>query len=297
MLNQPTATHIALLSIACLFAVGCSRPDAKPSADNESFDVERMVEEATERLNASEGGQQLLHTIEAHGGLSAWYSASTSSYTWEYANVGADLQFKSFLVADNKSRLIYHDLLTIGSYGDPQPIEGRFAWNGEEAWIFPQSITRINPRFWASTGYYFEQIPFVLADPGISYEMKPDEELDGIMYNMVKVSYSSGVGDSSGDTYLLYINKDTDRVDAIRYTVTYGREGPATSETLLYYEDYASVDGLTVPKHFRGYLFVDGKRGEFKNEAWADSISFSRPFDSTKLVAPDGALMAPDPGS
>jgi len=108
--------------------------------------------------------------IEAHGGLEAWYAAATRCYTWEYANVGADLQFKTYLVADNRSRHVYHDFMSVGSYGSPDNITGRMAWDGDKAWIWPASIEKVNPRFWATTGYYFEQIPFVLADPGLTYE-------------------------------------------------------------------------------------------------------------------------------
>ncbi|MEX1054922.1 MAG: hypothetical protein WED81_02765, partial [Rhodothermales bacterium] len=215
--------------------------------------------------------------------------APTSSYTWEYANVRADLQFKSFLVADNRTRRVYHELISIGSYGEPKPVAARFAWDGTDAWIYPDSIEQVNSRFWATSGYYFEQIPFVLADPGVHYELLADEPLDGAPHEMVRISFDEGVGEAPGDTYTLYLNKETGMVEAIRYTVTFfGGPDPGTPprETLFYYEDYATVDGLTVPTHFRGYSFANGQRGEFGNEAWADSISFRRPFDASRLVAP-----------
>jgi hypothetical protein len=296
----PSATyprHVLALIILVLttFPAGCTRPN-----DASTAETTQRADDARDRLTASEGGQLVLQAIEAHGGLDAWHDAPTSSYTWEYANVGADLQFKSFLVADNQTRQVYHDLLTLGAYGEPQPISGRFAWDGTDAWIYPDSITQINPRFWATTGYYFEQIPFVLADPGLRYDVLPDEMLDGDPHTMVCISYDAGVGDSPGDTYTLYLDKETSRVNAIRYTVTYGRD-PAPDapqrQTLFYYDDYVTVDGLTVPTHFRGYTFTDGERGALRNEAWADSISFSRPFDASQLTAPPGARMAPPPNA
>lgn len=290
-------TVLALPSVL----VGCSKsadPSVAEQAASEQTDMWADPDAARERLNRSEGGRLVLRSIEAHGGLDAWYSAPTSSYTWEYANVGADLQFESFLVADNRTRRIYHDLLTLGSYGDPDPVDARFAWTGSEAWMHPASIERINPRFWASTGYYFEQIPFVLADPGLNYEVLQDDSLEGQPYRMVRVSYDDGVGDAPEDTYTLYLDPDTHQVRAIRYTVTYGRDVPPDAEpreTLFFYEDYTTVDGLTVPRHFRGFGFENGTRGDFKNEAWADSISFSRPFNEARLTAPEGARFAPAP--
>jgi hypothetical protein len=260
--------------------------------------VNRQVEAARDRLTESDGGRLVLRAINAHGGLANWYRAPTSSYTWEYANVGADLQFKSLLVADNRTRRVYHDLTEIGPYDNPRPVDARFAWNGEVAWIHPDTLQQPNPHFWATTGYYFEQIPFVLADSGLTYERLPDETLDGTTYEMVKVGYEENVGYSDDDTYTLYVHPETGLVNAIRYTVTYGRDVPADAdlaETLFYYDDYVTVDSLTVATHFRGYRYTDGGRGDFRNEAWADRISFRRPFDTSKLTPPDDARIVEPP--
>jgi hypothetical protein len=289
--------HAILLSLLVATWIGCT-PSEEPSPDDAGAAIQQQAETARDRLAGSEGGQLVLRAIEAHGGLEAWYRAPTSSYTWEYANEGSDVQFKSFLVADNRTRHVYHDLMTLGPYGNPQPIDARFAWNGEIAWMAPDSIERPNPHFWATTGYYFEQIPFVLADPGLTYERLPDDTLDGTAYELVKAGYEEGVGYSDDDTYTLYVNAETGIVDAIRYTVTYGRDVPddaEMSETLFYYEDYITVDGLTVPTHFRGYRYADGERGAFRNEAWADSISFRRPFDASRLEPPEGARIVEPP--
>ncbi len=288
-----------------LFLVGCGGqsgdPDASSTTAVPETEVERRVEAARERLTQNEGGKRVLRAIEAHGGLDAWYRAPTSSYTWEYANKESDIRFKSFLVVDNRTRKAYHDLLTTGSYDNAKPVDARFAWTGERAWIAPGSIERPNPRFWALSGFYFQQIPFVLADPGLQYEALPDETLDGEPHDMVRAGFESGVGDSPDDTYTLYLDKETGRVDAIRYTVSYGRdvEDPSElSETFFDYEDYTTVHGLTVPTRFKGYSYSEeeGPGDELHNEAFADSISYRRPFDESKLAAPENARFVSLPG-
>ena len=114
-----TATPLILVA-ACLDGAD---PNGEPPAAEDSLvpaqEVERLASEARGRLEASDGGRLVLRAIEANGGLEAWYRAPTSSYTWEYANVGSDVRFKSFLVADNRTREVYHDLLTTGSYDAP----------------------------------------------------------------------------------------------------------------------------------------------------------------------------------
>ncbi len=301
-----TPSIVTLLLLGTTLLGGC-QPDVESGADDPATAeeelrerVERQVAEARERLEASEGGRLVLRAIQAHGGLEAWYRAPTSSYTWEYANVGSDIRFRSFLVADNQTREVYHDLLLTGPFEDPDDVDARFAWDGSEAWMYPAEIERPNPRFWGISGYYFQQIPFVLADPGVNYEVLPEQELDGTTYAMVRAYFGPGVGESPGDSYTLYVHPETGMVDALRYTVSYGRDvepGADLPETLFYYEDHVTVDGLTVATSYRGYDYLgDGERGDLKNEAFADSISFRRDFDPSRMEAPEGARFVPAPG-
>jgi hypothetical protein len=259
--------------------------------------VDREAEAARTRLMESEGGQMVLEAIEAHGGLEAWYSAPTSAYAWEYSNLGSNTRFESYLVADNRSRRVYHDLRTFGTPESVEPVDARFAWDGEEAWISPAERQSPNPRFWALTGFYFESIPFVMADPGIRFLVLPPEDLNGVPHDRIMAYYDAGVGDSPGDTYTLYLNPESRMVDAVLYTVTFGRAyepgpgdpEPTSSGTLFYYQDYTTVDGLTVPTRFRGFAYRDGVQGDLRNEAWASEISFRQPFDESRLTMPGDA--------
>ena len=294
---------ILFIATVLLLITSCEPTQTPSDADATTDSAQQgqaMAAMALERLEASEGGQRVLRAIEAHGGLEAWYAAPTSSYTWEYANVDNDIRFKTHMVVDNYTRTAYHDLLELGTFDNPQPVEGRFAWDGTDAWISPDTLRQPNPRFWATTGFYFESIPFILADPGLQYEIMPDEELDGTMYDMVKVSYDAGVGDSPGDIYILYLDKETAQVFAIRYTVTYGQSkedalAREQRQTLFYYKDYVTVDGLTVATFFEGHHFADGQIIAPKNNGWASNISFKEPFDPTQLIMPEGSRVQQSP--
>ena len=292
---------VLLLSLLGLAGCGSDTDTGDPETVDLEKEVQRKMEAARGRLSQNEGGRRVLRAIEAHGGLAAWYRAPTSSYTWEYANRDADLHFKSYLVVDNRTRRAYHDLLFTGTYDSTRRVDARFAWDGERAWMAPDSIQRPNPRFWALTGFYFQQIPFVLADPGLNYEALPDDTIDGTPHDMVQVTFERGVGDAPGDTYTLYLDKDTGQVDAIRYTVSYGQDVPPGAdlpETFFDYEDYVTVDGLTVPTRFEGYSYDEatGPSDTRKSEAIADSISYRRSFDASRLEPPEDARFVPLPG-
>ena len=264
--------------------------------------VREQAATARLRLEVTPGGRLVLAAIEAQGGLEAWYGAPTRSFAWEYSNLEANLRFKSHLVADNRTRRMYHELQTFGQTDDVQEVEARFAWDGEEAWISPPEMQEaLNPRFWAATGYYLESIPFVLADPGLAYELLPQEELDGKVYDMVRVSFSPGIGDTPGDFYLLYVDPATKKMRALRLIVTFfGPQGPADlpyPEILAVYDEWTTVEGLTVPTLTRGYTFADGKKGDLRSQTWTTEISFSEPFDESRLVKPADAWVAPKPAS
>ncbi len=282
--------RLGVLSVTLLALWGCG--GGGPAA---------QAEEARARLMESEGGRLVLEAIEAHGGLETWFSAPTSAYAWEYSNFDSNTRFESYLVADNQTRRIYHDLRMFGTPESVEEVDASFAWDGQEAWMSPADRQDPNPRFWATTGYYFESIPFVLADPGVRFAVYPPEELNGVPHDRVMAYYDAGIGDSPGDTYTLYLHPQTRRVEAVLYTVTYGRayepspDGPPPpmNGTLFYYQDYTTVDGLTVPTRFRGYRYRDGVQGDLRNEAWASEISFREPFDESRLVMPEDARIEP----
>lgn len=304
--NVPGLRGVLILLLSGLLWAGCGDgPDRAADATSQSgvpdSVVQQRVADARERLSQNDGGRRVLRAIEAHGGLAAWYRSPTSSYVWEYANQDADLHFASFLVVDNRTRRAYHDLLRTGSYEAPQPVDARFAWTGDRAWIAPPNIEQPNPRFWALSGFYFQQIPFVLADPGVNYEAVPDDSIDGTPHDMVRITFGEHVGDAPDDVYTLYLDKESGQVDAIRYAVTYGRDvGPEAdlSETFFDYQDYVTVDGLTVPTRFAGYSYSDDTGIGDTRHSWAraDSISYRRPFEASRLTPPDTARFVPLPG-
>ncbi len=284
-----------------VLAVGCAEKAPADDSVVAAGAVASEVAAAQSRLEASSGGKRILDTINAHGGLAAWYAAPTSAYYWEYANLGSEKRFKTYLVTDNQTRQVYHEIKSDGADDAAQAVVARFAWDGKEAWVQPADFSGINARFWALTPYYFQSIPFVFADPGLIFTELPPEELEGKTYDVVQVGFKSGVGDAPGDTYAVYIDPQTNRLRAIRYTVTFFGDRGATDgrkrETLFYYDNWETVDGLNVATHFRGFHVIDGVLGEAKNEAWSSDISFRVSFDSSKLKMPADGAIVPAPGS
>jgi hypothetical protein len=88
MSSSGTILPVAPMLLLLLGLGGCAPSDSDPGTGESAVvpepEVNRLVEEAMLRLQASDGGRLVLDAIEAHGGLENWYRAPTSSYTWEY---------------------------------------------------------------------------------------------------------------------------------------------------------------------------------------------------------------------
>ena len=64
-------------------------------------------------------------------------------------------------------------------------------------------------------------MPFVFADPGAHVRSVGERYYDGQTYDAIAVGFDHGVGDTSDDDYILYIEKDTHRLRLIDFAVTY----------------------------------------------------------------------------
>jgi len=279
--------------LVTIFMLGCGNTETNQAVVSDANPPTIATIETEARLMSTEGGRMLLSAIDAHGGLDAWHNAETSSYVWGFAG-----GIETRMVANNRTRQVYHDVLSVG--GDTLPGEFQMVWDGTTAWVYPDSMSS-GARFFATTGYYFQSIPFILSDPGVRYEVLAPAILDSVEHHIVRATFDDGVGDAPGDHYTLYLHPVTKVVNAIRYRSTYGRGrlpiDENMSETLLYYKDYVTVDGLTVPTRFEGYGFSEGMKGDKYYEATSSEHSYTQPFDESRLVMPDGAGISPGPSS
>lgn len=252
--------------------------------------VSRRAAAAQQRLEASESGALLWKAIEAHGGLGRWLGKGTVSFTFDYAPHG---QPERRMYTANeidlwRARGFQREL---GEGADAE-----FGWDGQSAWIRPAPDAFPTPaRFWALTPYYFVGMPFVLADPGARYERLPDVELDGTAYSLVKVTYEAGTGDSPDDFYVVYLDKATHRVGAIRYIVAYPgfyAAGEHSPEKLMKYRDLREVDGLLFAHRLETHRYAPdtGEVGEQVTLTRVAALRVGAPIPAARFRAPAGAV-------
>ena len=200
-----------------LLLAACADYDASAPTELDAVDV--RVSQAAERMNASPAGQRVAQAIAAHGGLEAWFRGGPLRYTYSYQRTDADGMATG-------EPLATHQIIDLWSAGAVHTIAAdtsvRFGWTGEEAWISPADAELFtNARFWALTPYYFVSMPFVLADPGVNYALAPSDTIQGRAVDVVRITFDQGTGDAPDDYYDLLLDPQTDRVQGVRYVVSY----------------------------------------------------------------------------
>ena len=200
----------------------------------------------------------LKKALTAHGGLAKWQEMNTLEYTLERQ----EKPERHIIDLQSRKVLLKHDNYQLG-------------FDGEEVWVNPNlaAFGKGSPRFYHNLYFYFYAIPFVLADPGVHYEVLPQKELNGQVYNALKVSYGAGVGDAPDDYYIAHFNTETNLMEWLLYTVTYYSGEKNEKFKALHYE-WQQINGLTLPSKLTGYKYEDGKIGD---------IRYTRPFTDVQI--------------
>ena len=138
--------------------------------------------------------------------------------------------------------------------------------------------------FLRKTNFYWFAMTFKLLDPGMRYTYEGRREVDGTAYELVKVGFEEGVGDVS-DTYLLYINPNTWRVDRFLFTILdFGKTEPFLMEV-----EYGRIDGVLLPVK-RRYVPSDWSGKVGRKAKWTDEVTagvrFGNGFKSRLFRAP-----------
>ncbi len=274
--------RLLMLPLALLSFVHCvsnredsASPDDLPAAVmNEAVPLPNQVDErvaaAEDRLSASEAGQRIWQAIEAHGGLARWYGNGPLAFRFNYQPLGDGTPRDTYEVASYWSAQTRHRLA--------QDTTVQYGWDGQQAWAYPtDTLIPYDVRFWSLTPYYFVGIPFVLADEGINLTLMEPDTLLGASYDLVKVTFNAEVGDAPDDYYVIYIAQDNQRVEAIRYIVSYPGyfpDGGHAPEKLMTYEGAQTVNGITLSERYRTFWWKDEKVGEHITNITLSDVAF-----------------------
>lgn len=141
-----------------------------------------------------------------------------------------------------------------------------------------------NLAFGNPTVHYFVELPFRASNaPIVAYAGSITK--DGKYYELVFISWKNPEPNKHSDQYVLYINKDTYRLDFAEYTV---REQFNFLNSTVTYEGYRDIDGILFPSRFYNRVpymsFLTFHDGSFTNWKLNDVASNElRPNQKLKI--------------
>jgi len=239
------------------------------------------TETTTATTTPPTSGDALDAGISAHGGIDRWRTYGTLEYDFQKG----ETREHHTIDLNSRKLLVTGDGYTIG-------------FDGDEVWVMPDMDAYSGrPRFYSSLNFYFFGIPFVLADPGTIRESLGRSAVLDKPYDVMKVSFEPGVGDSPDDYYIAYTDTATHLVDLLLYTVTYRSQEASENYHARTYE-WQEVDGLIVPSKMSSYKWnsEDGVLGEHRSDAYFSNVTFRRERpDEGLFVMPEGAAIDPKP--
>lgn len=145
-------------------------------------------------------------------------------------------------------------------------------YDGKKTWLTIDGKNETDPQklkiadFLRKTNFYWLAMMQKLQDPGINATHQGTENVDGVSYDKVKITFGENVGDAQ-DTYILYFNPKSNLVDQFLFTVMdFGMKDP-----LLMRVKYKDVHGVKLPT-YRKYIESNWD-GDIRGKGWTEEIS------------------------
>lgn len=221
---------ITLVSIAFPLA-GCERSSTSQSTEAELI---KSQVEATQSVH----------------GIEAW---------WQKELVQADIKM------DFGGNTIVDGTFTFEANGPKARYDrktgGSVVFDGTTAWMLDPSAPEDNARFHVLTWPWFVMAPFKMKGKGIKLSDYQTVNLDGETCHFIKQSFASDMGDAPDDWYRFIIDADTNRIDAMIYIVTYGKDTKEANKkpSVIYYKDYKNFDGTLISTDYEFWYWDNEK--------------------------------------
>jgi len=179
----------------------------------------------------------LTNIFEAHGGIDNWNEMS--SYTFKVQKKdGAEVHTTD--LKSRKSR-IEGETYTLG-------YDGRNVWK-----VDPDSNFKGNAGFYYNLIFYFHAMPFIISDPGAFYTERKDVVFERKNLGAIHIGFGRSVGASPDDEYIIYYDKETNKMEWLGYTVTYFEGEKSTEWHLIKYDQWLEENGLLLPEKLIWY--------------------------------------------
>ena len=190
--------------------------------------------------------QLLAQMKQAHGG-EAWHAATAIEFVAEI-DFGPLQARHRFVWEVAGGRILCED-------ADSGPLQMGF--DGQVAWIAPASEAEefpAPPRYHVLMWPFLLGTPFKLNDPATRLEYIGRCNVVSIEYEVVRVSFEPGTGDTPDDWFMAYLHPRTHRLELLRYVTTYPGVSRPGREHIIRFSNFVDEDGLTIAREWSFHL-------------------------------------------
>jgi hypothetical protein len=121
-------------------------------------------------------------------------------------------------------------------------------------------------RFDAYTWSYFFLFPYKMGDKGTNWTDFPTKEMNGISYNVNKLTFEANTGDAPDDWYVVYTDKETNLVEVAAYIVTFSKSQTEAEQNphAIKYTKYKEIEKIPIATEWSFYDWSekDGLSGD-----------------------------------
>ncbi len=188
--------------------------------------------------------------ITAHGGLDNWNKYNGLSYQVESSK---KWQYQLTQLKDRRT------------YSKSEEFE--MGSDGKQVWVTPNAdnIPGKSASFYYNVNFYFIAIPFVFKDSGVNAAYLGKNILDGKIYDLLKISFGSNIGQSADDLYFLYLDPENHQVAFLTHTVSFFDNTNEKVNSAKKYLNYNLVQGILMPTRLENYRLINRALGENTN--------------------------------
>jgi hypothetical protein len=149
----------------------------------------------------------------------------------------------------------------------------QLVFDGKDVVLSPDSAEINSARFDIFTWSYFFALPYKLTDPGTHWKELEDKTVNGVTYDVGKLTFGENVGDAPDDWYIIYSDKNTHLIKAAAYIVTYSKDAETAAQNphAIVYNNYTQMNGIPLSNDW-----------SFHN--WNDSIGWTDTLGSAMLT-------------
>lgn len=223
----------------------------KPTTKKESVSTTTTTEEVKKELYTTDNPKGMLSTVSnTLGGLEGLKKLKDVSFEYYYEQPDGKKDI-------SEERYIFEGEVSWAKYSRHQinaapNLGGNIVqfYNGKEAKVYNNGKAIEDPQligmgqFLRQANYMWFSMMYKLTDPGTIHTYLGKEEVEGVSYDKVKVTYDPAItGKAENDIYIVYINPATKIVDRFLFSL------PALKvmkPVLLAKLSYQDIDGIKV---------------------------------------------------